>query len=294
MISSKLALMMIPFALQPIVNVYTTQAGSTYPYGGGPTRITVPSGYNFIRVSFIAGGGGAGSYNTGIISGPGGGAYGKFPVTAGQQFDLWVGQGGQGASGASTGLPSGGLGGWPNGGFGTYGDTAGGGGGGRTEIRRVSDNTSMVIAGGGGGTSGYVYHGGSGGGTSGLNGTSGTTSGGSQVSAGPNAAQYQGGQFGSPTTSTSDDHGGGGDGWYGGGASSGDGPSGGGGSGYLHASVTEGGFWVGSNGVQVNGNIPTTILGNSTSGYGDGKNSVAASSSGSNGGHGFAVVEILP
>ena len=190
--------------------------------------------------------GGSGRYSTGKHAGNGGLTYATTTLQAGTTYYIYVGEGGQ--SSGVTGTAHGGLGGWPNGGYGGRGDASGGGGGGMTMLSKavfatnMSDSDILMIAGGGGATTGYAGHAGHGGGQEGRNSSKNTShgQGGTQTSHGSSGAgKLSGGNVGgSRTVSSSDDSGGGGGGYYGGGAGYGDGQPGGGGSGYYNTSLT--------------------------------------------------------
>lgn len=286
----KMSLAFKPFAsfVGPIATAYYTPVAS-YPGSASPTRITVPAGATHMRMFVLAAAGGAGSYGTGYYSGSGGFSLATLAVTPGEQFDLFVPQGGAGGQGGNFG----GYGGWPNGGHGTYNDTAGGGGGGRAEIRKVSSSASILIAGGGGGATGYAGHGGHGGGTSGE---SKTTAFGGTASAGGsmNGAKYQGGQYPStyPFYEASNDCGGGGDGWYGGGTGVGDGQPGAGGSGYINPACIAGNTYLSTavgTGLRPT-QVPSSIYGFSTGTYGNGTPSVSSTTQGPKGNDGMIVI----
>lgn len=207
---------------------------TTYSYTGGIQSFVV-AGNGAVNVRLWGGGGGGGAYNAGGLSGAGGFTDITFPVTAGDTIRVDVGGGGFGAVKA---VPAGALGGWPNGGFGTYGDTWGGGGGGSSAVYR--NGVLMAVAGGGGAGSGFTYQAGAGGGANGQDSTN-SRQGGSQVAGGAGTGAAAGSSLlggnggpGSRTTSTTDDGGGGGGGYFGGAGGMGDGGAGGGGSGYVN------------------------------------------------------------
>ena len=194
--------------------------------------------------------GGSGRYNTGYQAGNGGLTYATTTMQTGAYY-LYIGEGGDAPGSSSEAQTvSGGLGGWPNGGFGGRGDASGAGGGGMTMLSKavyatnMSDSDILMIAGGGGGSTGYSGHAGHGGGVSGRKSSSSDGSswgvGGTQSAGGNiNGAKLVGGDSpGSRTVSSSNDDGGGGGGYYGGGAGQGDGKPGGGGSGYYNTSLT--------------------------------------------------------
>lgn len=228
-------------------------------------------------VAYVIGGaGGGGRYLAGQgASGAGGYSVGYFAVTSGETLRIRVGIGGQGAfKGVSS---YGGLGGWPGGGSGAFGDAYCGGGGGYSGVFR-DDGTPLVIAGAGGGGSGYATAAGAGGGVNGQVGSVGAN-GGTQTAGGTatySGSAYQGGNAngGDRTTTTTADSGGGGGGYYGGGAPSSDGGTGGGGSGYIGSGVT-GQTYSGNKNARP-AEIPAAINGDSTADYGVGVVGVSA------------------
>jgi hypothetical protein len=171
------------------INVVYTTAG-TYTY-------TVPQGITYLCVLCV-GGGGAGVYNTSLAGGAGGGALiwvNNIRVSAGQQFTVVVGAGGNGASGANTGGIAGNASRFYFGTGSTFNIQANGGAGGgtRTGGTRVLTNTAFTVGtsgGGSGGTGGAgvsgVYSGGGAGaaGYSGNGGNGGTNAGGGVTGAG--------------------------------------------------------------------------------------------------------------
>lgn len=198
------------------------------------------------RLTLWGAGGGSGRYSTGTTgasSGAGGAVSFVLNLNAGDLLEFEVGQGGRPGLAA---VPAGGLGGWPDGGWASYGDTRPGGGGGST--RAYLNGILVGVAGAGGGSGGYVEHAGAGGGEIGQSapgngGTGGTQTAGGYDSNAPSVAAKKGdylkggngGNVPDHTTSTSDDGGGGGGGYYGGGGGGGDGQSGGGGSAWADA-----------------------------------------------------------
>ena len=236
--------------------------------------IVVPAGATQCQAWLIGGGGGQGIYAAGTtnagVSGAGGYTEISFSVVAGETLTVRVATGGGGAyKGNPSSTSFGGTPGWPGGGNGAWGDVYCGGGGGYSGILRGS--TVLAIAGGGGGGSGYSGAAGAGGGLSGGDGYGG--GGGTQTGGGTGAypgTALQGGNAngGNRTVSTSQDDGGGGGGWYGGGADASDGRTGGGGSGYVIAGAT-GATYAG---VSMNRptQIPASINGESTAGFGVG------------------------
>ena len=179
---------------------------SAFSYTGSDQTWTAPSGFSSVTVRLWGAGGGSRGSN---IGGGGGFVKGTLSVTAGNDYDVIVGQGG-GINGAADAYGGGGRGG-PNAAT----------GGGRTAIRTDGGNADLVTAGSGGG-SGTTGNGGGGGGTTGKvgtgylsNGGGGTQSAGGS-SHGSAAGQYFGGDA-YPHGSLSNS-GGGGSGWYGGGS----------------------------------------------------------------------------
>lgn len=264
-------------SLIPVIGAVMAAGAGGPPVGGewerfDPTgaeqTISVPAGVTSCEAFVIGAGGGQGIYNGGGSSGAGGYSQGTFSVTTGETLKLRPGAGGQGGR-RETGNNFGGIGGYPGGGSGAWGDTWCGGGGGYSGVFR-NDGTPLLIAGGGGGGSGYSLGAGAGGGTSGGSGGGG---GGTQIAGGagtyPGSA-YQGGNAngGDRFTTTSFDCGGGGGGYYGGGAPSFDGSTGGGGSGHIGSGVT-GNTYAGANMTRP-AQVPATINGESTTGLGVG------------------------
>jgi hypothetical protein len=203
--------------------------------------ITVTGASKAVTFSLWGAAGGNGSYGSAASSGAGGFAKGTVTLQPGTTYYMYVGQGGFGPSAASFG--SGGLGGWPNGGFGTMGDASGAGGGGMTMLSTaifstgMSDSNILLIAGAGGGSTGYAGAAGAGGGSTGQNGAVSST-GGTQSTGGTfNGAKLTGGNATGSRTSGSDDGGGGGGGYYGGGGGTSDASPGAGGSGYFNPSL---------------------------------------------------------
>ncbi|USN15045.1 putative lectin-like domain protein [Brevundimonas phage vB_BpoS-Leszy] len=197
-----------------------------------------------------AGAGGAGRYGANAVtSGASGFVALDIDLAAGDTLSIEVGGGGQ--PGKSSPVAEGGLGGWPDGGYGVRGDTHPGGGGGSSRV--YLNGTLLAVCGAGGGSGGYSPGGnaGAGGGevgqsnSTGNGGTGGTqTTGGVDANAPSIAAKkggyLQGGLGGVAAdrfTSSSDDGGGGGGGYYGGGGGGGDGHSGGGGSSWVNTAL---------------------------------------------------------
>lgn len=216
----------------------------TYVYNNSNTANTLTVTGGPVILTFRAWGaaGGNGSYSAGNASGAGGYARGTVTLQPGTTYYLYVGQGGFGPATASFG--AGGLGGWPNGGFGTMGDASGAGGGGMTMLSKaifstgMSDSDILLIAGAGGGSTGYAGNAGAGGGTNGQTAGGGGGTGGTQSVGGTyNGAKLTGGNATGSRTSGSDDGGGGGGGYYGGGGGTSDAKPGAGGSGYFNPSL---------------------------------------------------------
>lgn len=267
-----------------------------FSYTGAEENYVVPAGYTSCTAYVMGGAGGAGVYSaSGPLGGAGGYTKGTIAVTPGDTINIGVGQGGRGGVAAT----SGGLGGWPNGGSGSFGDTAGGGGGGRSYVKKNA--TTVLIAGGGGGTAGYTS-GGSGGTGGGLTGQArGTSTGGTQSAGGTspqggvsNGSALQGGHadLGNRTVSTSNDCGGGGDGYYGGGTSTGDGVGSSGGSGFIDGSVTSGNTYTGNGGVRPV-NWPGMFDGVPSGNEGNGTTSVASGTAPA-GNNGKVWLQFLP
>jgi hypothetical protein len=258
---------------------------------GAEQDYIVPAGVTQVRAYCIGAAGGGGSYSSGSgASGAGGYSVGIIATTPGETLKVRVGSGGQG--GQRTPTPMGGLGGYPGGGSGAYGDTFTGGGGGYSGVFRGT--TPLIIAGAGGGSTGYNAGGGNGGGASGQAGNN--ANGGTQSAGGSGAypgSSLQGGNAnaGNRTTFTAADSGGGGGGYFGGGASGGDGQSGGGGSGYI-GGVTSANTYLNAVRGSRPAEVPATIAGFSTTGYGVGVNSVT-SGNGTDGSNGYIVLEPL-
>jgi hypothetical protein len=192
-----------------------------------------------------------GSWRDARVSGGGGGyTYLEVPVTAGDQVIVQVGGRGEYHNQQRSA-----VGGWPDGGRGSYGDGIGAGGGGSSRL--WLNGTLIGVAGGGGAGSGYDGNGGAGGGATGENSsTASGGSGGSQTAGGVDRSDtaqvakqgknilavgmngQTGGDGGTPlNASTGDDGGGGGGGYWGGGGGGGDSQAGGGGSGFIHSSA---------------------------------------------------------
>jgi len=266
---------------------------SNYVYPSGTAKIlTVSGGTKQIKVWMWGAGGGAGSYISAYSnqSGSGGLVIGTFTVQASTNYYLYIGKGGNGPA-SSTG--AGGLGGWPNGGFGTIGDASGGGGGGMSMISKavyittMADADILMVAGGGGGSCGYVGNAGAGGGSSGQATSYGGGGAGTQTAGGAHNGGKLFGGNGISRTTGADDGGGGGGGYYGGGASIGvDGGNASGGSGYFNVSlVSSATLTTGTTGTppNPNANLPAT--------YAVGKTAITATPQ--TGGDGIIYIQIL-
>lgn len=220
-------------------------SSNTYVYYTGSVRTITVSGTKAVTFTLWGGAGGNGAYSGGNQSGSGGYTKGTATLQPGTTYYLYVGQGGRAPSAPNYG--TGGLGGYPNGGFGTVGDATGAGGGGMSMLSTTTFSTGMssssilLIAGGGGGTCGYFGSAGAGGGSSGQNPSAGASTGGTQSSGGTyNGSYLTGGNATGSRTSGSDDGGGGGGGYYGGGGGTSDARPAGGGSGYIGSGITGG------------------------------------------------------
>ena len=230
------------------VVIETADTIYTFTYTGAVETWSVPSGVTSVKVHAVGAGGGGGRSGTPAYGGGGGYIAGTINVTAGQQLDIIVGQGGTrmcttdiaplspesgryhysfGGGGMGNGLAS-------------Y-DCSFASGGGRSAIR-ISGLTEDLVTAGGGGGGGYSGAGGAGGGTTGATGGACGGTGGTQTAGGDTCAtepgvpgiKYAGGWAGFSTTddSQASEGGGGGGGYYGGGAA-GDNGGGGGGSSYI-------------------------------------------------------------
>jgi hypothetical protein len=239
---------------QVLVNGSAVTTG-TYIFNNSNTvnTIIVTGTNRAVTFSLWGAAGGNGAYPTDGSSGAGGFAKGTATLQVGTTYYLYVGQGGFGPDSYSYG--NGGLGGWPNGGFGTMGDASGAGGGGMTMLSTalfstgMSDSTILLIAGAGGGSTGYNGAAGAGGGSVGQNNSSSST-GGTQSAGGTfNGSRLTGGNATGSRTSGGDDGGGGGGGYFGGGGGTSDARPGAGGSGYFNPSLI---------------NSPTLITGSTT------------------------------
>ena len=284
---------------------WTASGGSytqAFSYVSGTVQsFTVPAGVTSVIAYVWGAGGGNGSYAN-YYGGAGGYAEGTIAVTPGDTLYIAVGGGGLPSNGASG---NGGLGGWPNAGFGTRGDASGGGGGGYSGIFSGSSTlqqvNSLLIAGGGGGGTGYQA-GGGGGGNNGSDGAGANTGKGGSQGAGGNAGNgdttppragsaLTGGNAGGtgqddPNTTGINDGGGGGSGYYGGGGGASDGSGGGGGSGYYHPSKVTGGSLIAGNSGQNNATTNPPQTGNTyyVTGIGTG------SAPGTKGGDGYVLL----
>jgi len=267
--------------------VQITNISHTLSYtSSSPYTLT---GYGKVRISLWGAAGGNGSYTNLQASGAGGYVRGEFMLQSGTTYYIYVGQGGFGPSTANLGV--GGLGGWPNGGYGTTGDATGAGGGGMSMISTaqfppVSDQYIVLIAGGGGGSTGYSTVAGAGGGTTGQSGGV-VGSGGTQSSGGTyNGSRLQGGNATGSRTSGTDDGGGGGGGYYGGGGGTSDARPGGGGSGYINSTLVSNGYLQTGSGTLAPD--PDGLLPPSTS---HGKTDIYETPQ--NGWHGFVHIQIV-
>lgn len=220
----------------------------TFTYTGAVQTFTVPDDVSEITIT--AKGAAGGTDSTGNSSGGFGGLVSaRFPVTAGDVYDVNVG-----------GLPTtgGSVAGWPNGGQGDpIAGQFSGSGGGSSDVRPTGGlfTAALIVAGAGGGA-GLTYpaqdtSGGSAGflaGTNGIGldpGDAATQTAGGAAGSGPPAGtagtQGQGGAAGDTTNAFGYPAGGGGGGWYGGGGGGGGGVpgvwlgGGGGGSGWVGA-----------------------------------------------------------
>lgn len=225
-------------------------ATTAFTFTGAAQSFVAPATKRYL-VAVWAGGGGSGRYSSpgSAVSGASGHVVFLLDLVAGDRLTIEVGGGGQ--PGRSSPVAEGGLGGWPDGGYGTRGDTYCGGGGGSSRVYK--NGTLIAVCGAGGGCGGYGTGGsaGAGGGEVGQDaentgGTGGTqTAGGVDSNATTVAAKkggyLQGGLGGVAAdrfTSVTDDGGGGGGGYYGGGGGGGDGRSGGGGSSWISPVAT--------------------------------------------------------
>jgi len=265
---------------------------TAYAYNNSNTAntITVSGGDVTARFTLWGAVGGNGSYANSIGTYGGGFAKGTVLLSPGTYY-LYVGEGGKGPSSSSFG--NGGLGGWPNGGFGTSGDATGAGGGGMTMLSSATFNTSMsdstiyLIAGASGGTTGYNGYSGGGGGLTGGNSDGGMTGGTQSVGGTHNGSKLQGGNATGTRTSGTDDGGGGGGGYYGGGGGTSDANPGAGGSGFANSSYMTDVTLTTASGANGNVDPDGTLLSGYATGDGD------DSGSPTNGQNGLAYIEIL-
>jgi len=262
-----LALTGAGWELTSSIATQTTTTSTAFSYVSGTVQsFVVPAGVTSVAAYVWAAGGGTGAFSS-FRGGAGGFSSGSIAVTPGDTLYIVVGGGGSDNSGGASG--PGGLGGWPNAGFGTQGDASGGGGGGYSGIFSGSATpeqvNALLIAGGGGGGTGYKGGGGGGGTTGNAGGNGGNPGLGGTQSAGGTAGNgdtsppraggaLTGGNAGgagqdNPTTPGVNDGGGGGSGYYGGGGGASDGSGGGGGSGFYNTDkVTGGSLQTGSDG----------------------------------------------
>ncbi|MEY2417381.1 MAG: hypothetical protein QOG90_61 [Actinomycetota bacterium] len=234
----------------------TPAAATTQVFPLGFTSYTVPSGVTSITFDVYGGQGGPPSVSTyGGVGGLGGHTGGTLAVSPGDKFDVYVGAGATGRSGAEYGGDQGGQNGCQ------CPPRDGGGGGGASFVFSDGSSVPLFVAGGGGGAApGGSGGAGGGGNDSGGNGSvpTGTTNG-NAATGGTSSAGGTGGTQADTSTSGSNggdgsyenggaggtDYnsagGGGGGGLYGGGGGGGGflGGSGGGGSGYVDPSATD-------------------------------------------------------
>jgi hypothetical protein len=208
---------------------------------------TAPSGVTSATFKIWGAGGGNAANNSG---GQGGYTTGTFTVTAGRNYNIYVGNTGIGRTG-----------GWPGGGTASSGGTgaAAGGGGGYSAIQDSTNNVYLAIAGAGGGAI-SIAAGYNGGGTTGQSTNNlgyGVNTGGTQSAGGVagvsidgtsgNGSSLSGGNSSNPINGGHAPGGGGGSGYYGGagGVSGGGAVTGGpGGSGYVNASYSSDGTTI--------------------------------------------------
>ena len=224
---------------------------TAFAFTGAAQSFVAPATKRY-RIAMWAGGGGSGRYSSpgSYVSGASGHVIFEIDLVAGDTLSIEVGGGGQ--AGRSSPVAEGGLGGWPDGGYGVRGDEYPGGGGGSSRV--YLNGTLLAVCGAGGGSGGFVNGGsaGAGGGevgqssSTGDGGTGGTQTAGGVDASSPSTAAKQGGYLkgglggvaADRFTSSSDDGGGGGGGYYGGGGGGGDGRSGGGGSSWVNVAAT--------------------------------------------------------
>jgi len=261
-------------------------------YTGGHRTITIGGSAKAVTFTLWGGAGGNGAYSGGFQSGSGGFAQGTVTLQPGTNYYLHVGGGGSGPDAPN--YAPGGLGGWPNGGFGTRGDASGAGGGGMSMLSTstfyagMSSTLILLIAGGGGGTCGYFGSAGAGGGGSGQDASSGGSTGGTQFGGG-NSYTYnapgsylQGGNGSGQRADGNDDGGGGGGGYYGGGGGTSDARPAGGGSGYINAGLVSSGILI--TGSYATAHNPGTLL----AGFASGKVDIGGTVQSGN--HGLALI----
>lgn len=273
-------------------------ATTAFTFTGAAQSFVAPATKRY-RVAMWAGGGGAGRHSTGgATSGASGHVTVDIDLVAGDTLTIEVGGGGQ--PGKSSPVAEGGLGGWPDGGFGVRGDTHPGGGGGSSRLYK--NGTLVAVCGAGGGSAGYSGGGsaGAGGGEVGQSatingGTGGTQTGGGFDRNAPTVLLKQGGYLQGARggaaadrfVSSSDDGGGGGGGYYGGGGGGGDGQSGGGGSSWVNTALVAGS-------VNLPGNYAVPLLTESpyyAADVGVGRPAVSVATGGLAGGNGRVVVD---
>jgi hypothetical protein len=254
-----------------------TTATYLYNNSNSPNTLTVTGGNIIVTVSIWGAAGGNGAYPSTGASGAGGFVKGTITLVPGTTYYVYIGQGGRGPTSYSFG--NGGLGGWPNGGFGTMGDASGAGGGGMSMMSQALFSTGMsvgdiiLISGAGGGSTGYNGQAGAGGGTTGQSGANSGGTGGTQSVGGTyNGAYLTGGNATGSRTSGSDDGGGGGGGYYGGGGGTSAARPGGGGSGYVNSSLVSSSTLTAGSGITAPN--PDGTL---SSGYANGRTDVSGS-----------------
>jgi hypothetical protein len=276
----------------------------TFNYTGAVQSWTVPNGVCWIKIkAWGAGGGGGGAdcgINTSNYRGGGGGYVEKLlKVTPGDVIQIYVGQGGVGAS--ANPPSTGGSGGWgySSGGAGGNGPsgTGGGGGGGGGSSAILHNGNVILVAAGGGGAGGANWVSACGNslgypGVGGAAGNNGGNGGGSCIGGTAGGSGSPNGQNGNPTG-------------YGGGEKGGGGGGGGGypgGAGGNNPGCTEGGaggggglsYCAGSNCTITNGsgqNPGNAADPDRPAGIGVGGNGATGNgAAGSNGGNGFVKI----
>lgn len=260
-----------------MLNPYRFGTGTFYRFDatGAEVEFTVPAGVYSLKAYVFGAAGGQGVWAAGRApSGAGGYSEGEIAVSPGEKLRIRTGVGGGGGDWPVAG----GVGGWPGGGDGSFGDAWGGGGGGYSGVFR-EDGEPIIIAGGGGSNAGYFPSGGAGGGlvgqTSGVGNLGGAT-GGTQSAGGvstgglADGAAYQGAHAdnGNRTVFTENDGGGAGGGYYGGGVQHGDAGGGSGGSGYV-GGATNAATYSGD-GINVPEEAPLTVNGETVAPRGQG------------------------